>query len=556
MKTTFTPQRTTEILKEVYSKASLDEVTDRILKAACEISNCVHGSFIRVCWKTRLLSIESTIGPHWNENLRAQKIPLGEGITGHCALTGQTYVCNDAQNDPNYIQLFPFIQSELAVPVEVEGKVWGIINLDGMNVHEYGREVVAEIEMFAGLIAAAIEYRLKNENDRQIHLRLAQAEKLSTAGELLAGIAHEVNNPLAAILGTSSMLATELTDPEHYEAAKLIEKQAQRAGNLIHQLLAFSRKSEGDNRKEDNLIDVVRESIEFVRPQLRLKRSTLEFTLPDGSELRSKLNRVQIQQVLVNLMTNAQHAIADRGEDGRISVSIESDQSNAYVVVQDNGTGMSREVRNKLFQPFFTTKEEGSGTGLGLSICQDIANRHLGTLECTSTEGRGSSFQFRLPLNEPDGGSESTAPAQLPSVPSEKSRSKSDQHFAILIVEDEDSIRWMLAKLFRKISEDVSVAASAEEALELCQQQDFDIIVSDMHMPGLSGVELFHRIHQQNAAQHPNFVLITGDISDPKIQQLASESEIEVVNKPFSPIDLLEHINRVREAPSALRLAA
>jgi len=542
-----TAARATDILRAINSHEPFESVTRRILESACELTGSIHGSFVRVIPETQRLSIEATLGPDWTEDLRQTQLPLGQGVTGRAAQGMEPYVCNDTHQDPNYIELFPYVRSELAVPVIINGVVWGIINLDGTRPNEYPDHIVSEIRLFAELIAAAIEFRLKWDLERQLQIRLTQAEKLSAAGQLLAGIAHEINNPLAVILGTSSLMVQELTDPAQVDSARIIEKQAQRAGDLIRHLLAFSRQTEMENQELEDLVAVVKESLEFVRPHLRLKKASLEFAMPADLRLHARLNRTQIQQVLVNLITNSQHAIEQHGEKGRITISVDTDGKNAFLTVQDNGTGMSRETREKLFQPFFTTKKKGSGTGLGLSISREIAARHHGELTCDSTMGRGSRFQLRLPLeDEPEVLIRPLEAAPMPSAAGPTA-------IRVLVVDDEAPIRGMLQKILAPICGEVAVAESGDQALSIASRSPFDLVICDVHMAGMDGIELHRRFRNGEALNLPHFILLTGDITSSRVQKAARDGMVEVIGKPFSVKQLRE---RVRSLAAPVELAA
>ena len=528
--------RATEILRAIHSQESFEAITQRILEAACELTGSVHGSFVRVVPGTGQLRIEATLGPDWTPESRATSLSVGQGVTGLAALRGEPYVCNDTRKDPNYVQLFPQIRSELAVPVIADGVVWGIINVDGTKPNEYDQTIVTEITLFAELIAAAMEFRIKWDRERALYDRLAQADKLTAAGQLLASIAHEINNPLAAILGTSTLLAEDLSQSAYAESAKLIERQAQRAGDLVRNLLTYSRQAESDLREVEDLVHVVRESLDLVRPHLRLKRAALEFSLPRDNSLFARVNRIQIQQVLVNLITNSQHAIEQCGEPGRISISLDCDATHVALAVQDNGIGMSRASRQKLFQPFYTTKRKGAGTGLGLSISKDIASNHNGELTCSSTIHRGSRFQLRLPLD-------ASASLQAVRIEPEPQRVVTpESKLQLLVVDDEAPIRWMLQKLLRPVSGGLEVAETAESALAMALNRRFDLVVSDVHMGEMDGVELFHRVQAANGGEGPYFILMTGDSSDPRVRRLAGQPRIEIMEKPFSMKRMLERV--------------
>ncbi|MEO0448003.1 MAG: ATP-binding protein, partial [Verrucomicrobiota bacterium] len=528
--------RVTDILRMIRIHQSLEEVTQSILQTACELTGSAHGSFLRVVPNTQTLVIEATVGPAWNAELRRRKYRVGEGITGFVAENGEPYICKDTACDPLYLSLFPYVKSEMAVPVIVDDAVWGVINLDGLQTCEYGDAHVEKVCLFAELIASAIEFRLKADRERELKNNLVQSEKLSSVGRLLAGIAHEVNNPLAAILSGSHVLGERLGDPELIEIAQMIEKQAERAGSLVQQVLRFSRKGDPSKFKPVDLLTVLRDTIDIVSPQLRLKQASLEVSIEISDHHHARIDPIEIQQVLVNLITNAQHAVEAKGDKGRIIVSVESDDANLFLAVQDNGIGMNAETRKNLFQPFFTTKRKGLGTGLGLSIAEEIVLRHDGELMCTTTEGIGSRFQLKLPFVSVESETPELTPILSPDIPSSR------EELRILVVDDEAPIRWMLKAILERITHPsrIVLAESGETALREIQNQSFDFIVSDMHMPGLGGADLRDQILAQEPGLMTSFIFITGDLTNPRLSHLREHPGVDVLGKPFAPKKLIQ----------------
>lgn len=523
------------ILRRIHSRASFVEVANDILRCAVHSSSSHHGSFVRVDWNTKRLRIVATAGKVWTPERADLQLEVGMGITGHVAQSGNTYASDDVQADEHYVSVLETVVSELAVPVKVDGRVWGIINLDSDQTSHYDQTTILRMELLAEMVASAIEFRLQTERERNLTASLAEAEKLSTMGHLVAGIAHEVNNPLASIQGCAELFSGTTGNPEVDMSMKVIRQQAKRAGDLVKQLLSFARMRRPEDLETVSMNDVVRESLDLVSPVIRLSSVTLNRLLPEDDVI-CRLNRTQIQQILVNLIMNAQHAIHDAGiEGGLITVELESTDAYCRVHVRDNGPGIDKLTLEKIFDPFFTTKETGKGTGLGLSISRDIAQFHQGDLICETEFGNGCQFTLTIPLSclsedaedvaAPCNGLDAGLVERSPIQP------------RVLVVDDEAPIRWMLKRLFTPLARELTIAGTAEDALRAGETAVFDLVISDFHLPGIDGIEMFHILRGRMDLKR--FILITGDSSSPRINHFRDIENVDVMEKPFELEDLV-----------------
>ncbi len=536
----------TELLRNIHAKSSLDVVMRQILRFACQLSGSIHGSFIQIDHETGVLQITSTFGPDWTDEKKTAHLRVGEGITGTVAASGKPYVCNDTLADPTYVQLFDYVRSEMAVPIFVDGRVWGIINIDGTQPGEYDEDTLREMTLFAELTASAINVHFKWQREQHLQQELMQADKMSSVGKLIAGIAHEINNPLTAIMGSASLLRLDLMDQEARRATEVIEQQAARASDLVKQLLSFSRKSAAKPWEVLAVNDVVIEACELVKPQLRLKNTTLSISVSKPSATVSG-SKTKLQQVILNLITNGQQAIDERGKmdhrPGKLHVLVDCDNEWAHIQITDNGIGMTAEVRHRIFDPFFTTKSEGVGTGLGLSIVKEAIYEHRGRLTCCTQQGRGTTFTLSLPLATPVRETRKVNPLhqQNGCVSPHHRTTTPTQAFSTLIVDDEEPICYMLGRFFKNYSCNVVTTGTAEEAYELALNTKFDIIVSDVHLPGMSGLDLFQKL-RDSISRDAKYILITGDIISAEVRNAPSTAGFTLVPKPFNPSDLLIHL--------------
>jgi len=532
-----------EILQAIQGNKPLDEIMQLILKWACTITGSVHGSFLTINHSAKYLEITSVHGPDWTPEIQARKLQLGEGITGRVAVSGEPYLCHDTTKDPNYISWFDYVRCEMAVPIRIQNELWGIINLDGNKPHEYTQVSLTQITLFAQLAASAVDLHLKWNLERRVQQELLESEKLSSLGKLIAGLAHELNNPLTAILGGVSVLAYDIQDPDQKEMLEGIANEAQRAADLIKDLLAFARRQ--PNKTEIRPIDsIIQETCGIMRHQLKFKNIRLTLGLLDKSPLVN-VNPSQISQVLLNLINNAEQAIEMEGRsDGKINIEVEETETSVFVNIIDNGIGMLDATRNSIYDPFFTTKEVGKGTGLGLSISQGIIHTHGGSITCSSGLHAGTTFTIKLPR------SYDTPTLSKSLTPSHKTLSTQHvpalQHLRILVVDDEELIRIGLSRYLKSLNHDVHQAGDAQYALALAHDTKFDLIISDIRMPRMSGIELYYSLIEIDPQYRKRFIFITGDLVASELLAQVRATQCPLVEKPFNFQSIFELLPQPR----------
>lgn len=540
-----------EILEAIQAKQPLEEVMQLILRWACTITDSVHGSFITIDHADKSLRITSVYGPDWTDDIRNRRLRLGQGITGRVAATGKPYLCHDTAQDPNYITWFSYVRSEMTVPVYLQKEIWGIINLDGLKPNEYNETSLNQINLFAQLAASAIDLRLKWDLEQRMQAELLQAEKLATLGKLIAGIAHEINNPLTAILGGASVLAYDIENPEHKETLEAIAHEAQRAADLVKNLLAFSRRQSG-NMQVCAINDIIRDTCGLIRHQLKLKNIRLTVGTPDLSPL-VKVNSLQIEQVILNLINNAEHAIEMEGRsDGNITVEVEGDQDSVTIHIIDNGIGMPIEVRESIYDPFFTTKEVGKGTGLGLSIAQGIIQAHGGKIICSSGLHAGASFTVTLPRANEEIAETKPLPAKNSVGSTSPPEIAPTNRLRILLVDDEELIRSALSRFLKTYHYDVVTAQDGQEGLAIAHKESFDFIISDIRMPRMNGLEFYRGMLEVDRIYRQRFIFMTGDLISNDLITKVRETPCPCLEKPFSFERLLELLPKEKSSVESL----
>ena len=369
-----------------------------------------------------------------------------------------------------------------------------------------------------------LRHERKAESERNaMREQLAQAEKLSALGELISGIAHELNNPLTGVMGyTELLLSSKGSEGARKELGK-IHTEAVRCRKIVQNLLAFARR----RSPERKLIDVnmlVGETLELRAFQLRVDGVEVETRL-DPQLPRTMGDFHQLQQVFVNIINNAYHALVETGRPGRLIISTEVAEDRIRVRFADNGPGIPADRIQRIFDPFFTTKPIGKGTGLGLSLSYGIIKEHEGKIQVESKVGEGATFMIDLPIHE-DTQVETEDSARL------ESRGPVERK-SILIVDDEETILDLLESVLKASGHKVETASNGKEALEKVERADYDIIISDLKMPDMGGQRLYECISEIKPHLKRRVIFSTGDTVNPVTQELFERTGNLHLAKPF-----------------------
>lgn len=382
---------------------------------------------------------------------------------------------------------------------------------------------------------------------RHLEEQLIQAEKLSAIGQLVAGVAHELNNPLTSISGYAQLLLRDKTLSEHtIEDVQHIYVQAERAARIVQGLLIFAREHKPE-RVLVNLNDVLQRTYQLRAYQLRVDNIKV-VTKYDPHLPPTVADPHQLQQVFLNLINNAHQAMMARGNSGTLTIrtyrgTARSDSGEGLnhtvpgaevlkVEISDTGIGIPERDLNRIFDPFFTTKPVGQGTGLGLSICFGIIQEHHGRIWAESTVGEGTTMHVELPLPIEHPVTESPLPDEDIGMP------ESDSVYHVLVVDDEEPVGKLIARLLHDLGHRSLVVTSGEAALQALKRDRFDLILSDVKMPGISGFDLYRVLREQYPDMVSRMVFITGDTLSPLTQSRLAQLGLPSLAKPFA----LEHL--------------
>src|SRR5471032_2087853 len=343
-----------EVLTAIRQRKRVEEILEMVLSYSSELGSAAHGSIVTIDHNAQKLIITYVRGDDWTLEKKMCKLGLGEGLTGHVALTGKPYLCSDTRVDPNYFPLFDNVRCELIVPIIVEEKVWGLINIDGLEANAFDDSTLSTIALLAELASFAIKLRLDLTEQERLQRHLIQSEKLASLGETIAGIAHEINNPLTAILSNAQLLALRRGGPADEASINSIVLEAKRTADLVKNLLAFSRK-ESKKREVIGVNELVKQAVNLKRYQLKVNNIQL-ISEPIDPSYPVLVTAQQMQQVLLNLINNAEQAVTKLDRQGVIQVEVGRNADRVYIKVSDNGGGIPSHIMPFIFDPFFTTK--------------------------------------------------------------------------------------------------------------------------------------------------------------------------------------------------------
>src|SRR5947207_14817816 len=381
---------------------------------------------------------------------------------------------------------------------------------------------------------------------RRLQDQLLQSEKMSAIGQLIAGVAHDLNNPLASVVGFSDLLG-EAPDvpPRLAEPLAVIRQEAERASAIVRNLLSFARRQEGE-RQLQSIRPILESTHQLLKNQLLAARIELTLSFEPGlPEVQVHAN--QIKQVFVNIINNAAQAITStrlKGGGGRIEIATRCEPDGLSASISDNGPGIPEAVAQRVFEPFFSTKSEGEGTGLGLSICLGIVKEHGGNISVDpggAGSGRGATFTVELPAGVRAELTPLTRGAGGGSTEAEPSPAERQDHLRVLVVDAEPHILHYMQATLESWGHEVVVAHDGSQALKRALMQPFDLIICDLRMPRLGGREMFQTLARMHPAVADRIIFATGDTVRGDTLQFLEELGRPFLQKPFK-LDALRRV--------------
>lgn len=400
-----------------------------------------------------------------------------------------------------------------------------LVRCQGLYLEErFGKKV------FRGTIGVAKDITSR----KRIKEQLAQAEKLSTIGILVSGVAHELNNPLTGILGFSELILEDSSQPESIKNdIKKIHSEALRCSKIVRSLLTFARKYKIE-KEWTSMNDVVQNTVELIEFQLASANIKLHLDL-SMEDLVVFVDYHQIQQILINIISNAIHAIQDTNRKGNIFIQTRvSDSKWSTLSIKNDGPLIKKEVIGRIFETFFTTKGSEKGTGLGLSIARGIIMDHGGSINVENLPD-GVIFIIELPLKS----------GSLPSANgSQNMKEKFIKGKKILIVEDGKIVRQLLKRFLDKDGHLTEAVTSGEEGLKVVKKEQFDLIISDIKLPEMNGIAFYKLIAKIRPELQKRFIFISGAIPQDVIK-FSKNTGNRYLQKPFRQLEIRKLIKEI-----------
>ncbi|MBI4971687.1 MAG: response regulator [Candidatus Omnitrophica bacterium] len=532
-----------ESSKVIFSTLKLEAVLEVIIDMIKKTMRADEGSLMLVD-KEKKLYIATSRGID-AEIARQVHLAMGERVAGRAASERKPFLLTgELKNYPEFegVQSNPRIHSSIVCPLLYENEVLGVLNMSRTETQDDFTHSDLRIAMiFTSLVCQAVKnaqlYRSLEEKIEEINhahqllkdtqQQLIESEKLASLGRLMSGVAHEINNPMTAVMGYTQMLMDSGIEGDARENLSIVLQEANRVRKIVHDLLVFARHQK-PQRTQVHLGELLKEALNVLALELKAREIEVSCESFEPRFPPVEADPGQITQVLLNVLSNAYQALqhVEGKRKIEITASVVEDNKRLRVVISDNGPGIPKENLTRIFEPFFTTKDVGKGTGLGLSICYGIMKEHGGTICVESKTGKGATFIIELPVFEPGA-----------SLPAGKKR--------ILIVEDQPAIVRLIQKILEPRNYELDSASDGITALEKIRAKRYDLILSDYLIPRMSGKALFKEAQKLNPDLSAHFLLMTGSaVFGEDIAEFLKENKLVCLNKPFTADNLLEAIDK------------
>lgn len=378
------------------------------------------------------------------------------------------------------------------------------------------------------------ERRKLDDRSRDVQTELLQAEKMAALGHTISGVAHELNNPLATILSWAERLSDQPLDEKTRRGLAVILGESERAARIVRNLLTFARKRQSTRAMVD-VNQVVRETLALRVYEQRVSNINLIEALASGLP-PVFADGHQIKQVLLNLVINAEQAMLNARGRGTLVVRTWHDHEKGCVLLEinDDGPGVPADVQSRIFDPFFTTKEVGTGTGLGLSVAYALVKEHGGRIWLKSEAGSGASFFVELPVTV-----KVAEPLRPPSPPASSISLEAFKGARVLVVEDEPALAVAVSEALGDAGFVVDRAGDGEEGLTRLAEQSYELIVCDLKMPRIDGMQFYRAMAAATPALVRRVIFVTGDVAGTDAERFLEETGCRWLSKPFRLGDLL-----------------
>ncbi|HKN59992.1 MAG TPA: ATP-binding protein [Candidatus Acidoferrales bacterium] len=380
--------------------------------------------------------------------------------------------------------------------------------------------------------------------ERQIQSKMLQTEKMAALGQLVSGIAHELNNPLTAIMGYAQLLLGHGLKPGQLSEAKKVYHEAERARRIVKNLLYFARENKPE-RSHVDVNEIIERTLALRSYELRVENIAVDCDLAPGLP-KTMADPYQLQQVILNLVINAEQALIEGRGQGHVWIRTRHLQQRAgdriSIEIADDGPGIAPEIVSRIFDPFFTTKPLGVGTGLGLSIVYGIVHQHGGEVTFDNQSGLGARFTVELPVVAVPAQERPVAVLQPANGAASAPRGR------ILVIEDEPTVAQLVVDVLREEGHQVEAVLDSQEGLTRISRASYDLVISDLRMPRLDGPAFYETLVRQGSPIQNRILFITGDTLARRTLDFLEPSGLPYLAKPFLVEELKLAVNRLLQA--------
>ncbi len=565
-----------DVSRVLNSTLDLDTLLRIIVEVATVVTESEAASILLLDQKTGELHFEAATGTKRSE-VQSIVVPIEGSIAGWIVSNSKPLLVNNAQQDPrHYTQADDATEFEtrslMGVPLKLKEKTIGVVEVvNKIGPRLFTKHDVEILETLAAQAAVAIENaRLYTDLQdqmqalQQAQARLVQSEKLAAVGELVAGVAHELNNPLTSIIGFVELLQlNDLNDSAQKDLDRVVV-QAQRAAGIVRGLLDFARQHPPE-RTPVQIHNMLNKALDLLAYELRTHNIVYDTHFVSDMPL-TMADPHQFQQVFINLINNARQAMSGAHSGGRLTITTQlgpslfrspdkksnnqsAEASVIRVIIQDTGPGIPSDRLSRIFDPFFTTKQPGEGTGLGLSVCHGIVSEHGGHIWAESELEKGSVFFIEIPIIELEKSRWTELVDWTGLTDTDTDASISDDGAArLLVIDDEPDLLELLSRTLKLAGFEVDTTGDGHTALTRLNETNYDLIVCDVRMPGMSGLEIFEQAQQQRPDLAKSLIFMTGDTVSPATRRLLDETGAPYLAKPFKPDELIQKVRGLLKA--------
>ncbi|MGD1075461.1 MAG: response regulator [Thermodesulfovibrionales bacterium] len=536
---------------------NLPELLDHFVELVCQELRAERVSLMLLDRETNELRIAASRGLSV-EIVQKVRVKVGEGIAGRVASMGKPFFVKDIRSDPrmrdrvdpSLSDSFMSLPIVLSIPIKLNETILGVINATNKRLdNTFSEDDLAFLYGLAGQAAVAIEnarhfneLQTAYESLKASQAQLVASERLNALGEMAAGVAHDFNNILCGVLGRAQLLLQRVdrgtNDSETLKAnLKIVEHCALQGAETVRRIQSFTCIRRDVPSESVDLNEVVRDAVQITRHKWKNEREACGASITIQMDLREVSPAQGISRELVqavsNLIFNAVEAMPG---GGTLKLSTAQEENAVRLEVADSGTGIDEDVQNRIFEPFFTTKDKGNG--LGLSVVYGIVAGHGGEISFSSKAGGGTTFSVKLPAR---------LPAQARPAGDIRLQTVFSRSVKIMVVEDDKIIRELIYDVLQESGHQVTIACSGEEGLSLFNPGVFDLIITDLSLESMSGLELARRF--KHIDPRIRIMLCSGWALQQREEEVKEAGIDVVLQKPIDMADLLRAVERSLQSP-------